>query len=178
MNLENEIKNLVGKINETRLSLNGIDEELKKLEINPIVKEYIFLRNRQEELKKDLNSFSSELLEIQMNACEHIFVCTSKNKSNSYDMRSYPILHCVKCGLTNHYDITDTYNLTPYQIRLGKIFNKSSHRGVTIGGIHEDLDFIKRTYKGIRSLNSQATNIEIASLLKKAIDEHDKKKEI
>lgn len=168
----NKIEELSSEIKTLKSNLERTEEELKQLESNDIIKRYIELYRQHIKIQKDLERKSVDIAELRMQKCEHIFVCLSRGRSLNYEMRNYPIHYCVKCGLTNMYEDLPLSNLNPLQLKMLDMYDQCSRRGITIGGINKDLDFVKKIYSEIKEANPDASNIDIAALLKEELSKH------
>ena len=81
-----------------------------------------------------------------MEECSHIFVMTDVCKEGNV------VYHCLKCGLTNEYDVKmDSKVLTELEIQITDIFKRTFVKGIILGdGVcklnvaREVYDFIKR----------------------------------
>lgn len=125
-----------------------VSKKLKELIKDERVKEYIHIIT----VMKAVNLMLVE----EMTKCNHIFVKTKENSDTS-------IYHCLKCGLTNNYELKNT-SLDELQKSMKEIYEKTFLNGTIIYDEECNLHTAKKLYDMIVSCNE---NIAIDVLIEK-----------
>ena len=127
------------------------DKRIRELLTNPVVKEFFELYSNNTKLKEKLSEKEQRLAHLEMSECQHAFVITGKeiDRENGRVIRT-PIYHCVKCGLTNYYDVTNTNDLVDgIKSQMRFIFGDTFKNGILLSNEIISLVEAINVYKAI-----------------------------
>lgn len=97
-----------------------------------------------------------------MEECSHVFVMTDVCEEGNV------VYHCLKCGLTNEYDVKKQDKiLTQYEIEMSDIFKKTFAKGVIVG-IADKLSVAREVYDFIKRENSSISHAELQEAFARA----------
>lgn len=127
--------------------INENDKKIQELLKDENVRKFINLLDENNRLTKGL---------IQgMEECSHTFVMTEVCEEGNV------VYHCLKCGLTNEYDVKKQDKiLTQYEIEMSDIFKKTFAKGVIVG-IADKLSVAREVYDFIKRENSSISHAEL-----------------
>ena len=114
-------------------------------------------------LKEKLSEKEQRLAHLEMSECQHAFVLTGReiDRENGRIIRT-PIYHCVKCGLTNYYDVTNTNDLVDgIKSQMGFIFTDTFKNGILLSNEIVPLTEAIDVYNAIIKNNPNTTNAEL-----------------
>ena len=135
------------------------DKKIRELLTNPIVSEFFRLYSDNIKLKEKLSVKEQRLAYLEMSECQHAFVITEFVEQKKY---GEPIYHCVKCGLTNYYDIKDTpEQVDNIKLQMGDIFIDTFINGTLLTNELISLEDAKDVYNTIIKNNPNITNAEL-----------------
>ena len=106
------------------------------------------------------------LARLEMSECQHAFVITGTEKDweNGRTIKT-PIYHCVKCGLTNYYDVTNTNDLVDgIKSQMGFIFADTFRNGILLSNQIISLEDSKDVYNSIINNSPNTTNAELQKI--------------
>lgn len=88
------------EIENTNQEIEKKENEIKKLiEQNPIIEEYLSLKDEIKKLQNEIIQYKKVIPYIKMYDCKHIFVVTKISK----DENLFPnVYQCICCGFTNN----------------------------------------------------------------------------
>lgn len=139
------------------------DKRIRELLTNQIVSEFFRLYSDNIKLKDKLSAKEQRLAHLEMSECQHAFVITGTEKDweNGRTIRT-PIYHCVKCGLTNYYDVTNTNDLVDgIKSQMGFIFADTFRNGILLSNEIISLVDAKDVYNEIINISPNTTNAEL-----------------
>lgn len=139
------------------------DKVINELLKNPIVNEFFELYLDNIKLKEKLSSKEKMLAHLEMSECQHAFVMTGLEKDSELGIiMKTPIYHCVKCGLTNYYDVTNTNDLVDgIKSQMGFIFADTFRNGILLSNEIISLVDAKDVYNEIINISPNTTNAEL-----------------
>ena len=157
----------IKKLNEEILVLRklNLDNENKIAELLmiPEVREFYNIITDNEKVKNTLKTKEKEYTLKSMQMCKHAFIITEIVKDSERGcIRKTPIYHCVKCGLTNEYDVKEINDLVDdIKSQMAFIFGDTSMNGILLS--NEVIDLIEAIdiYKGIIVANQNINNSEL-----------------
>lgn len=146
-----------------RSTVEENDKRISELLTNPIVSEFFRLHSDNIKLKNKLSAKEQRLAHLEMSECQHAFVITGTEKDwESGRTIGTPIYHCVKCGLTNYYDVTNTNDLVDgIKSQMGFIFADTFRNGILLSNETISLVDAKDVYNGIINISPNTTNAEL-----------------
>ena len=146
-----------------RITTEENDKRIRELLTNQIVSEFFRLYSENMELKEELTTKEQRLAHLEMSECQHAFVITGTEKDwESSRIIRTPIYHCVKCGLTNYYDVTNTNDLVDgIKSQMGFIFADTFRNGVLLSNAIISLEDAKDIYNEIINNMPNTTNAEL-----------------
>lgn len=132
---------------------------INELLTNPLVSEFFRLYSKNKKIKQELSKKQQRLSYLEMNECQHAFIITGIEKDwESGRTTKNPIYHCIKCGLTNKYDVTETSDLVDgIESQMGYIFADTAKNGVLLCNQTISLEDALSTYKKIMMINPNIT---------------------
>lgn len=139
------------------------DKRIRELLTNQIVSEFFRLYSDNIKLKDKLSAKEQRLAHLEMSECQHAFVITGSEKDweNGRTIKT-PIYHCVKCGLTNYYDVTNTNDLVDgIKSQMGFIFADTFRNGILLSNEIISLVDAKDVYNEIINISPNTTNAEL-----------------
>lgn len=139
------------------------EKRIKELLTNPIVSEFFRLYSENKELKEKLATKEQRIAHLEMSECQHAFVITGTEKDweSGRIIRTH-VYHCVKCGLTNYYDVTNTNDLVDgIKSQMGFIFEDTFKNGVLLSNAIISLEDAKDVYNAIINNMPNITNAEL-----------------
>ena len=139
------------------------DKRIRKLLTNPIVSEFFKLYSENIKLKEKLSVEEQRLAHLEMSECQHAFVITGReiDRENGRIIRT-PIYHCIKCGLTNYYDVTNTNDLVDeIKSQMGFIFADTFRNGILLSNEIITLAEAIDVYNEIINKAPNTTNAEL-----------------
>lgn len=142
------------------------DKRIRELLTNPVVKEFFELYSNNTKLKEKLSEKEQRLAHLEMSECQHAFVITGKeiDRENGRVIRT-PIYHCVKCGLTNYYDVTNTNDLVDgIKSQMRFIFGDTFKNGILLSNEIISLVEAINVYKAINKNFPNITNAELQKI--------------
>ena len=146
-----------------RSTIEENDKKIKELLTNPIVCKFFRLYSDNIKLKEKLNVTEKRLSYLEMSECQHAFVITEFVEQKKY---GEPIYHCVKCGLTNYYDIKGTpEQVDIIKLQMGDIFIDTFINGTLLTNELISLEDAKDVYNTIIKNNPNITNTELQKTL-------------
>lgn len=140
------------KVNNNKNELSDVNKKIREFEENDIVKEYLSLIGRRNEIIQNLVSLEEELAKEEMLNCNHIFLQTSDN----------PDFCCIKCGLNNK--------------NYPHIFASTIKKGFLLNTYSSNLAYAKILYKNIKKKNSSFNDRTISVMIEKEMNQMVKKK--
>ena len=164
--MSNEIKKLNKEITILRKINLDYEKQMVELLMIPEVREFYNIITDNEKIKNTLKTKEKEYTLKSMQECEHAFVITEIVKESECGcIRRTPVYHCVKCGLTNEYDVKEINDLVDeIKSQMAFIFGDTSMNGVLLS--NEVISLIEAidVYKGIVAINQNITNSELKKL--------------
>lgn len=142
------------------------DKRIRELLTNPVVREFFELYSNNTKLKEKLSEKEQRLAHLEMSECQHAFVITGKeiDRENGRVIRT-PIYHCVKCGLTNYYDVTNTNDLVDgIKSQMGFIFADTFRNGILLSNEIISLAEAIDVYNAIINKTPNTTNAELQKI--------------
>ena len=123
---------------------NRTEREIEKLEQIPEVQQYIQYRK----LYDSILSMEQEMKIREMRDCQHAFVKTEVVSDRDYDrVEKVPVYHCVRCGLTNEYDVKGISDLKGYiGLKMPEIFASTVQNGILLSQEKCSLDMGRELY--------------------------------
>ena len=149
-----------------RIKTEENDKRIRELLTNPIVSEFFKLYSENIKLKEKLSAKEQRLALLEMSECQHAFVITGTEKDweNGRTIKT-PIYHCVKCGLTNYYDVTDINDLVDgIKSQMGFIFADTFRNGILLSNQIISLEDAKDVYNTIINSSPNTTNAELQKI--------------
>lgn len=146
-----------------RSKIEENDKRIRELLTNPIVSEFFGLYSDNNKLKEKLSEKEQRLAHLEMSECQHAFVITGTEKEweSGRTIRT-PIYHCVKCGLTNKYDICDMNDLVDNtKSQMGFIFADTCKNGILLSKEVISLSEAIDVYNAITNNMPNITNAEL-----------------
>lgn len=146
-----------------RSTVEENDKRIRELLTDPMVSEFFRLHSDNIKLKDKLSEKEQRLAHLEMSECQHAFVITDieKDWENGRTIRT-PIYHCVKCGLTNYYDVTNTNDLIDgIKSQMGFIFADTFRNGILLSNEIISLADANDVYNGIINISPHPTNAEL-----------------
>lgn len=122
----------------------------------PLVRLYRETYIQNEEEKTKLETLGTSLAIQEMMECEHIFVRTEKTSESIY--------HCLKCGLTNEYEVkrVNPITLSTTEHNMSYIFYKTRKNGIVLNErCIYPLEFAKEIYEQIQNNIKTLSNEEL-----------------
>jgi transcription elongation factor Elf1 len=110
------------------------DKRIRELLKNPMVSEFFKLYFDNIKIKEKLSAKEQKITYLEMCECQHAFIITGVEKDfENGRVNKTPIYHCVKCGLTNYYDVTNTNDLVDgTKSQMGFIFADTFRNGILL----------------------------------------------
>ena len=145
-----------------KVNLDNEEKLLKLLQI-PEDREFygIFIDN--EKIKSTLKNFNEQYILENMEHCHHAFVITEMEKIwESGRTVKTPIYCCVKCELTNKYDVCDMNDLVDnIKSQMAYIFADTAKNGIVLSKEIISLQDAIEIYKHIITTNPNITDEEL-----------------
>lgn len=164
--MEEIIKNYRDECITLRNKTDENDKRIRELLTNPIVSEFFRLYSDNIKLKEKLSEKEQRLAYFEMSECQHAFVITGTEKEweSGRTIRTH-IYHCVKCGLTNYYDVTNTNDLVDeIKSQMGYIFADTFKNGILLSNGVVSLSEAIDVYSAIINNDPNITSIELQTL--------------
>lgn len=160
------IKGYKDECSNLRIKTEENDKRIRELLTNPIVSEFFKLYSENIKLKEKLSAKEQRLAHLEMSECQHAFVITGTEKDwESGRTIKTPIYHCVKCGLTNYYDVTNTNDLVDgIKSQMGFIFADTFRNGILLSNQIISLEDAKDVYNAIINNSPNTTNAELQKI--------------
>lgn len=145
------------EIENTNQKIEKKENEIKKLiEQNPIIEEYLSLKDEIKKLQNEIIQYKKVIPYIKMYDCKHIFVVTKINK----DEKSFPnVYQCICCGFTNN--VSD--KLKEFR---NDCFGKTRKNSSLLSKKEMDYFEVQKIYKQILNENPNIKREELLNLLK------------
>lgn len=145
--------------------LESNDKRLKVLLQDEKVKEYISIIKDNEILNSFLQTNEANLRYSEMENCSHIYVITDAVPDENYSNGLAYVYHCLKCGLTNEYEVKKVAldSLDTIQLGMFRLFKESGFNSYVIGDKIVSLEIAKMIYQIILNENPNITNKELES---------------
>lgn len=161
--MTDDIKKLTKEILVLRKLESDNKNKIEQLLKIPEVREFYGIITDNEKIKNTLKKKEKEYTLKSMYECEHAFVITEIVRNTECgSIRRIPVYHCIKCGLTNEYDVKEVNNLVDeIKSQMALIFADTSLNGVLLS--NEVIDLIEAIdiYKGIIVANQNINNSEL-----------------
>lgn len=164
--MDETIKGYKDECSNLRIKTEENDKRIRELLTNPIVSEFFKLYSENIKLKEKLSAKEQRLALLEMSECQHAFVITGTEKDweNGRTIKT-PIYHCVKCGLTNYYDVTDINDLVDgIKSQMGFIFADTFRNGILLSNQIISLEDAKDVYNTIINNSPNTTNAELQKI--------------
>lgn len=145
-----------------KVNLDNEEKLLKLLQI-PEVREFYGIFTDNEKIKSTLKNLNEQYTLENMEHCHHAFVITEMEKTwESGRMVKTPIYCCVKCELTNKYDVCDMNDLVDnIKSQMAYIFADTAKNGVVLSKEIISLQDAIEIYKHIITANPNITDEEL-----------------
>lgn len=137
------MSSLINEYEEITNKRKQIEKEIKKLEKNPIIKEYFELIKENEKLYRDQINMQEELIKDKFSSCNHIFINIKKDPKK--------ICGCIKCKLTDDV-LLEERSLLSYNQKIMYDYlknNKNIYNDSIISNVTCDLELAKAIYDKI-----------------------------
>jgi hypothetical protein len=106
-----DFQNIEAKYNEICRERNVILDKMSELEKNDIIKEYMGLYLKNEDLFKKLCSMKEKYIKLKQKNCDHLLWYFMSEFSDSYEGRRYFTCKCFECGLVEEKRSRDFNNV-------------------------------------------------------------------
>lgn len=155
-------------INDRKYITNRLEENnerLTELLQDEKVKEYLSILKDNEILRNFLQINETNLRYSEMEKCKHIYIITDEVEDDRFSDGLAKVYHCLKCGLTNEYDVkkNEIDSLDTVQLGMFRLFRDSAFESYVIGDKIYSLELAKIIYQAIVNENPNITNVELES---------------
>ena len=154
--IRNDRKYITSRLEENNRRLSELLQDEK-------VSEYLRIMKDSEILRSFLQINEANLRYSEMGKCEHIYVVTDEVEDDSYCDGVAKVYHCLKCGLTNEYEVKniDVSSLDTDQLGMFRLFKESAFESFVIGDEIYSLELAKTIYQTITNENPNISNAEL-----------------
>ena len=154
--IRNDRKYIISRLEEN-------DKRLSELLQDEKVREYLSVMKDSEILRSFLQINEANLRYSEIEKCKHIYVVTDEVENDSYCDGVAKVYHCLKCGLTNEYEVKniEVNLLDTVQLGMFRLFKESAFESYVIGDEIYSLELAKTIYQVIINENPNITNAEL-----------------
>lgn len=132
------------------------------------VKRYLEVSKDNAELKNKLSNLLLELARAEIRECKHVFVKTDVvyDRSDRDRVIRRNVYHCLKCGLTNEYELKEVpkSRLNKLQREMYELCSEQICNGILVVDQVYSLDRARIVYDGIMSINPDITPFELKEI--------------
>lgn len=168
--MQEKLTRLRERVNVLKQQKEQNESRMNELLENPLVKEFkeIFIAN--DEIEEKLSTAEGRLAICEMKECEHAFIITDIYTDRECDrIVRNPVYHCVRCGLTNQYDLLDMNDVVSYvDGQMAEIFRDTSMNGTLLSKEVISVDNIVKINE-IISIIPNITNEELKEIVGKLL---------
>lgn len=119
-------------------------------------------------LNEEFEMVTLDLETQKMMNCNHLFIIGEIiREEDACRIDKYPIHYCVKCGLNSLHLLnqTPTQFLTPLEIKMRSIYQKTSHHGVVVKEVCS-VDLAKKIYDDVKLLHPNISDEDLVDYFK------------
>lgn len=152
----------------------NVDDEIKALEENEIIKRYIELCKKSKQLISEARKAYKGMKHTQYLMCNHLWV-TSRFENDSVECRTYNYFGCIKCGLDQSVfakiEFSDDVVLSfeekvMYDFMTSFYYHSGRHIGLAC-----DLELGTAIYKKLKENNPNISNEDAIKYFERALND-------